>query len=103
MKRTSSMNLLHIKNIRVRNNNWFPREVQKRWDKGIKIDVSDFEGHLKLKEFLDWVDRVHQFFEWKGVSHDKKVKFVSLKTQRTCPSLVETNTKQSWDRMKGEL
>ena len=41
-----------------RNNERFTREVQKRWDQGIKIDVGDFEGPLKPEELLDWVDRV---------------------------------------------
>ena len=41
-----------------------------RWDQGIKIDVREFEDRLELEEFLDWVDKLEQFFEWKEFSED---------------------------------
>ncbi|GFS46084.1 hypothetical protein Acr_00g0100050 [Actinidia rufa] len=63
----------------------FPRDMYRRWDQGIKINVSYFEGRLKPEEFLDWVDRIDQFFKWKGLPEDKKDKI------------------RSWDRMKEKL
>ena len=50
-----------------------------RWDQGIKMDVSEFEGRLQLEEFIHCLDKIEQFFEWKELPEDKKVKFVSLK------------------------
>lgn len=50
-----------------------------RWDQGIKVDANDFKGRLDLDEFLDCVDRINQFFEWKEICHDKKVKITTLK------------------------
>ena len=50
-----------------------------RWDRGIKVELEDFEGRLHPDAFLDWIDRVDQYFEWKEIPEDKKVKFVSLK------------------------
>ena len=43
------------------------------------MDVSEFEGRLQLEEFIHCLDKIEQFFEWKELPEDKKVKFVSLK------------------------
>lgn len=41
--------------------------ADKNWDHDIKIVVGDFEGCLQPYAFLDWVDWVDQYFEWKAV------------------------------------
>lgn len=43
------------------------------------MDISEFASRLDTEEFMDWVDRVDQFLEWKDMPEDRKVKFVRLK------------------------
>jgi len=59
-----------------------PRNQNRRhrnWDHGIKIDVHNFEGKLQPDQFIKWVEKIDQFFEWKEIPDNRKVKFASLK------------------------
>ena len=51
------------RNKRSDRNRPLPRE--RRWDEGIKIDVGEFEGHFQTNTFLDWVNKINQYFEYK--------------------------------------
>lgn len=46
--------------------------TERNSDQGIKVDVGESEGRLQPEEFLDWVDRVDQFFEWKECLIERK-------------------------------
>jgi len=52
---------------------------QRNWDYRIKIDVHNFEGKLQPEQFIEWVEKIDQFFEWKEIPDNRKVKFASLK------------------------
>ena len=45
----------------------------------IKIDVSDYVGSLKPEELIDWLNEMGNFFEWKPMIEEKKMKFASTK------------------------
>ena len=42
---------------------------------GIKIEVLDYAGNLKLEDLIDWMNSMEIFFEWKPMIEEKKVKF----------------------------
>ena len=46
---------------------------------GIKIEVLDYAGNLKLVELIDWLKSMEKFFEWKPMIEEKKVKFACTK------------------------
>jgi hypothetical protein len=46
---------------------------------GIKIEVPDYAGNLKPEELIDWLNSVANFFEWKSMIQEKKVKFACTK------------------------
>ena len=45
----------------------------------IKIDVSDYAGSLKPAKLIDWLTEMGNFFEWKPMIEEKKMKFVCTK------------------------
>ena len=45
----------------------------------MKIDLSSFNGHLHIKDFLDWVMEVERFFDYMSIHEDRKVKLVAYK------------------------
>ena len=45
----------------------------------INIDIVDFYGGMHVKEFLDWILDVENFFQYMRIPHGKKVKFVAFK------------------------
>jgi hypothetical protein len=50
-----------------------------RWESGFKLDVSEFNGGLQPKEFLDWIAAVEEVLEFKGVPEDRQVSLVVTK------------------------
>lgn len=52
------------------------------------------KGRLNPEEFLDQVDRVNQFFEWKDMPEYKKSRICESKDQRACLDLVEIGPRQ---------
>jgi hypothetical protein len=44
-----------------------------------KIDLSSFNGHLHIEDFLDWVMEVERFFDYMSIHEDRKVKLVAYK------------------------
>ena len=45
----------------------------------VKIDVSDYVGSLKPEELIDWLNEMGNFFEWKPMTEEKKLKFACTK------------------------
>ena len=37
----------------------------------IKIEIGDFEGKFQRYVFLDRVDKIDQYFEWREIREDK--------------------------------
>ena len=48
-------------------------------DRGLKIDIPEFEGGLNSDDFLDWLSEIERVFEFKGYSDEKKCKIAILK------------------------
>jgi len=90
-----------------------PRRGRRHNFNDFTVDISEFEGELDLKEFLEWMQTVERIFEYKEISEDKKVKLVALKLRKYA-SLWWTNllTKRvrqgkgkirTWEKMKIKL
>ncbi|VFQ95156.1 unnamed protein product [Cuscuta campestris] len=47
-----------------------------------KVDIPTFEGKNDPNEFLEWLETVERVFDFKDVSHKKKVKIVALKFRK---------------------
>uniref|UniRef100_A0A2N9J550 CCHC-type domain-containing protein n=1 Tax=Fagus sylvatica TaxID=28930 RepID=A0A2N9J550_FAGSY len=45
----------------------------------MKMDLLTFDGHLHVKDFLDWQSNVERFFDYMEILEDKKVKLVAYK------------------------
>jgi hypothetical protein len=45
----------------------------------MKMDLLTFDGHLHIKDFLDWQSNVERFFDYMEILEDKKVKLVAYK------------------------
>jgi hypothetical protein len=46
---------------------------------GIKMEVLEYAGSLKLEELIDWLKSMEFIFEWKSMTKEKKVKFACTK------------------------
>jgi hypothetical protein len=47
-----------------------------QWGNGFKINISEFQGDLQPKEFLDWVLAVEEVFEFNGALDERRVSLV---------------------------
>jgi len=47
-----------------------------------KVDILKFEGQLDPDLFLDWLQTVERFFEFKDIPEETKVKIVALKFRK---------------------
>ena len=54
------------------------RDLEGR-NKEIKIDVSDYASSLKPEELIDWLTKMGNYFEWKLMTKEKKMKFACTK------------------------
>ena len=45
----------------------------------MKIDLSQFDCKLEMKELLDWIKKVENFFEYAEIPEEQRVKLVSYK------------------------
>lgn len=52
----------------------------------------DFDGHLDLDEFIEWLQTVEHFFEYKDILPNKKVKLAIIKLKK--------NASLWWKNMK---
>ncbi|KAJ9546716.1 hypothetical protein OSB04_019259 [Centaurea solstitialis] len=57
-----------------------PRESDRRWEDGMRIDVPEFDGEsLNPEGFIDWLVTVEEVFEFKGVPEDKRVALIATR------------------------
>ena len=60
--------------FRSRNNFWFQNQILK-----LKFDLLEFDGQLEIEDFLDWLKKVENYFEYADIQDDRRVKFVTYK------------------------
>ncbi|KAF8412741.1 hypothetical protein HHK36_000710 [Tetracentron sinense] len=46
---------------------------------GVQVQISDFDGETEAEDFLDWLDNLESYFDWKEVPEERKVKLVGAK------------------------
>ena len=51
-------------------------------DKGLKIDLPDFDGSLDPNDFIGWLNEIERVFEFKGYSDEMKCRITILKLKR---------------------
>ncbi|KAF8392551.1 hypothetical protein HHK36_022896 [Tetracentron sinense] len=44
-----------------------------------KVQISNFHGEMEVEDFLDWLDSLESYFDWKEVPEEIKVKLVDAK------------------------
>ena len=57
------------------------REVEddRRWESGMKMEISEFKGGMVAEEFLDWLSNVEEIFDFKEVPEHRRVKLVATR------------------------
>ena len=45
----------------------------------MKIEILDFNGGMKRKDFLEWIQKVETIFYYKEIPNPKRVKLVAMK------------------------
>lgn len=45
----------------------------------VRVDVSDFYGKLDPYAFQDWITSLNDYFDWFGMSANRKMRFVKMK------------------------
>lgn len=45
----------------------------------IKIDFPQFDGHLHIEDFLDWLHTIENFFDYSEVAEEEQVKIDAYK------------------------
>nr|GEV25961.1 hypothetical protein [Tanacetum cinerariifolium] len=58
-----------------------PMRNDRRWEASIKVEILEFSGTLKAKEFIDWLNTIERVFEFKDASENRKVKSVEEYTE----------------------
>ena len=48
----------------------------------VQVQISEFDGWMELEEFVDWLDNIESYFDWKEVP-ERKVKFFEAKLRGT--------------------
>ena len=56
---------------------------QRNQSHGIQLHIAAFDGEMELEEFLDWVHNVDNYFNWKELIEERKVKVVASKMRGT--------------------
>ncbi|KAJ9566128.1 hypothetical protein OSB04_002094 [Centaurea solstitialis] len=91
-----------------------PRESDRRWEKGMRIDVPEFDGEsLNPEGFIDWLATVEEVFEFKGVPEDKRVTLIATRLRGRASAwwqqLKQTRSRLgkskivTWEKMKKKL
>lgn len=60
----------------------------------LKVHIHNFDGHIGIEEYLDWLTSVETFFKYMNVAQDnnkKKSQIGGLQVQKRCLSLVGAN------------
>ena len=81
-----------------------------RPDYRMKIDLPQFNGQLKIEEFLDWLAEVERLFDYTKIAEEKQAKLVAYKLKGSASAWWEqvqaTRTRSGkepvrrWDKMK---
>ena len=79
-------------------------------DRGLKIDLPNFDGNLDPNGLIDWLNEIERVFEFKGYSDEKKCKIAILKFKGYASLWWENVRKKreregkarvrSWDKLK---
>ncbi|RVW91049.1 hypothetical protein CK203_039928 [Vitis vinifera] len=48
----------------------------------VHVQISEFDGWMELEEFVDWLDNIESYFDWKEVP-ERKVKLFEAKLRGT--------------------
>ncbi|PRQ55245.1 putative retrotransposon gag domain-containing protein [Rosa chinensis] len=51
--------------------------------KGVKLDVTDFNGDSNPKVFLDWLHSLESYFKWHQLAEERKISFAEAKLKGT--------------------
>lgn len=54
---------------------------------GAQIHIAEFDGKMEAEEFLDWLDSMESYFDWKEVPEERKVKLVGTKLWGQSPGI----------------
>ena len=63
-------------------NRWEDRIVcapQASKEYGMQVNIKEFDGDMEPEAFLDWIDSIESYFDWKEVPTEKKVKLAGAK------------------------
>ncbi|KFK26815.1 hypothetical protein AALP_AA8G296900 [Arabis alpina] len=55
----------------------FPREDNRRWESGFKLDLPNFHGSVQPEELLDWISSVEELLTFKQVPEEMRVPLVA--------------------------
>ena len=97
-------------------NRWEDRIVcalQASKEYGVQVNIKEFDGDMEPEAFLDWLDSIESYFDWKEVPTERKVKLVGAKLRgpasiwwKHYQSDREVRGKRKirrWDKMKEKL
>ncbi|GFZ21771.1 hypothetical protein Acr_29g0009330 [Actinidia rufa] len=97
-------------------NRWEDRIVcalQASKEYGVQVNIKEFDGDMEPEAFLDWIDSIESYFDWKEVPTERKVKLVGAKLRgpastwwRHYQNDREVRAKgkiRRWDKMKEKL
>ncbi|XP_074278650.1 uncharacterized protein LOC141602245 [Silene latifolia] len=82
-------------------------------DRGLKLDIPDFNGDLDPEKFLDWIRKAERVFEYKQYDEHKQFKVAILKLTKYASLWYENLKKQrkrdkkskidTWEKLKKHL
>ncbi|KAK2966379.1 hypothetical protein RJ640_021523 [Escallonia rubra] len=80
---------------------------------GVQVHIAEFDGDMEPEGFLDWMDSIESYFDWKEVPEGRKVKLVGAKLRGPASTWWKhyQNDRDSrrkakiqrWDKMKEKL
>ncbi|XP_074300731.1 uncharacterized protein LOC141632040 [Silene latifolia] len=82
-------------------------------DKGLKLDISEFDGDLDAEKFLDWIRQAERIFDYKDYDEHRQFKVATLKLTKYASLWYENMKKQqkrgrkpkieTWEKLKKHL
>ncbi|GAV74177.1 hypothetical protein CFOL_v3_17658 [Cephalotus follicularis] len=51
-------------------------------DRGLHLDIPDFDGSLNPDDFVDWMNAIERLFDYKDYTEEKKFKVAILKLKK---------------------
>ncbi|GAV91285.1 hypothetical protein CFOL_v3_34682 [Cephalotus follicularis] len=58
-------------------------------DRGLHLDIPDFDGSLNPDDFVDWMNAIERLFDYKDYTEEKKFKFAILELKKYASLLWE--------------